>query len=73
MKIGKAAEKLKNKVKGVVFNDYALGSRIQYQVRSDARDEHWLVERLQDDPYEGHVDDKVTIGWQPADSILVSE
>ncbi len=73
MKIGKAAERLKNRVKGVVFNDYALGSRIQYQVRATATNEHWLVERLQDDPYEGKVDDTVSIGWQPADSILVSE
>lgn len=73
MKIGKAAAKLKNKIKGITFNDYALGSRVQYQVRIDKFEEHWLVERLQDEPYEGHRGDTVDIGWHPKDSILVSE
>jgi hypothetical protein len=54
MKIGRAASELPNRVEGVLFNDYALGSRIQYQVRAaDDREAHWLVERLQDDPLGG--------------------
>jgi spermidine/putrescine transport system ATP-binding protein len=72
MKIGKAAVRLPNKLKGVVFNDYALGSRIQYQVRL-SNGENWLIERLQDEPFEGKVDDMVYIGWRAQDSILVSE
>ena len=72
MKIGKAAAHLPNKLKGVVFNDYALGSRVQYQVRVSGG-EHWLIERLQDEPFEGKVDDTVDIGWRAEDSILVSE
>ncbi|MBL4893037.1 MAG: ABC transporter ATP-binding protein [Rhizobiaceae bacterium] len=73
MKIGKSAAKLKNIIKGVAFNEYALGSRVQYQIRIEQFEEHWLVERLQDEPYEGQLGDTVEIGWQPEDCILVSE
>ncbi len=72
MKIGAATKGLPNTMQGVLFNDYALGSRVQYQVRTEADNQHWLVERLQDDPLESGVGDKVIIGWRPADSILVS-
>ena len=73
MKIGPAAETLPNRIQGVFFNDYALGSRIQYQVRSADGEYHWLVERLQDDPYYGKRGEPVTIGWRPQDSILVNQ
>ena len=73
VKIGKAAAKMKNRIKGVAFNDYALGSRVQYQIIIDRFNDHWLVERLQDEPYEGQRGDTVEIGWRPSDSILVSE
>ena len=72
MKIGQAAESLPNRLPGVLFNDYALGSRIQYQVRSPDGKDHWLVERLQDDPFSAKAGDEVTIGWRPEDSILVA-
>ena len=71
MKIGPAAEKLPNQLHGVLFNDYALGSRIQYQVRNEGSSHHWLVERLQDDPFSGNAGETVTIGWRPQDSMLV--
>ena len=73
MKIGPAAETLPNRIQGVLFNDYALGSRIQYQVRSADGEHHWLVERLQDDPYSGKRGEPVTIGWRSQDSILVNQ
>ena len=73
MKIGPVAENLKNQVGGVLFNDYALGSRIQYQVRSEDGEDHWLIERLQDDPYAGVAGESVTIGWRPEDSILTTQ
>ena len=73
MKIGPAAETLPNQIQGVLFNDYSLGSRIQYQVRSADGEHHWLVERLQDDPYSGKRGEPVTIGWRPQDSILVNQ
>ncbi len=71
MKIGRAADALPNRIQGVLFNDYALGSRIQYQVRSADGEDHWLVERLQDDPFSGNAGEPVTIGWRAEDSILV--
>ena len=73
VKIGPAAARLPNKVKGTVYNDYALGSRVQYQVRSEDGGMHWLVERLQDEPYDGKAGDKVVLGWRTEDSILVEE
>lgn len=72
MKIGSAADVLPNRIQGVLFNDYALGSRIQYQVRSADGEDQWLVERLQDDPFSGNAGEPVTIGWRAEDSILVS-
>ena len=72
MKMGPEAAGVANTVTGRLFNDYALGSRVQYQVRS-AGGAQWLVERLQDDPFEGASEAGVTLGWRPEDSILVSE
>ncbi len=72
MKIGRAAAELPNQIQGVLFNDYALGSRVQYQVRSEDGESHWLVERLQDDPFAASPGQSVTIGWRPEDSILVT-
>ncbi len=72
MKIGGVAESLPNQIRGVLFNDYALGSRIQYQVRSADGENQWLVERLQDEPYAGQAGESVTIGWRAEDSILVA-
>ncbi len=71
MKIGRSAESMPNRIEGILFNDYALGSRIQYQVRSADGENHWLIERLQDDPFSGNAGDSVVIGWRPEDSILV--
>ena len=71
MKLGREASGVANTLTGTLFNDYALGSRIQYQIRT-AHDEHWLVERLQDESFEGALGDEVTLGWRPEDSILVS-
>ncbi len=72
MKIGSAADSMPNQIRGVLFNDYALGSRIQYQVRSSDGERQWLVERLQDDPYSGIAGEPVTVGWRAEDSILVA-
>ena len=71
MKLGPEASEVANTLTGTLFNDYALGSRIQYQIRTSG-DEHWLVERLQDESFDGALGDEVTLGWRPEDSILVS-
>ncbi|NQV46419.1 MAG: ABC transporter ATP-binding protein [Rhodospirillaceae bacterium] len=72
MKLGPAASGLPNIMHGKFFNDYALGSRMQYQIRSPSGDQ-WLVERLQDEVFDGTFGDTVALGWRPEDSILVSE
>ena len=71
MKLGRGASEVANTLTGTLFNDYALGSRIQYQIRT-AGDDQWLVERLQDESFEGALGDEVMLGWRPEDSILVS-
>jgi spermidine/putrescine transport system ATP-binding protein len=58
-----------NALRGRLYNEYALGSRIQYQVRVG---EHvFVVEKLRQQAFDGHRDDEVLIGWDARDSILV--
>ena len=73
VKIGDSARGLANQIEGTLFNDYSLGSRIQYQVRVDGNGVHWLVERLQDEPFEAASGTSVVIGWRPEDGILVRD
>ena len=65
---GEAAE---NRLDGTLYNEYALGSRIQYQVHVGSH--VFLVEKLRDERYQGQLDDRVTVGWDARDSILVTE
>jgi spermidine/putrescine transport system ATP-binding protein len=60
-----------NHLRGRVYNEYALGSRIQYQVR--VGEGIFLVERLRQDAFRGSLDDEVLIGWDAKDSMLVSD
>jgi spermidine/putrescine transport system ATP-binding protein len=56
---------------GRVYNEYALGSRIQYQVRVG---EHvFIIEKLRQQAFAGGLDDEVLIGWDARDSILVGD
>ncbi len=64
-------ESAENQVEGVLYNEYALGSRIQYQIR--VGEQVFLVEKLREQRYEGKLDDKVTIGWEARDSVLAPE
>ncbi len=64
-------EDAENHVRGTLYNEYVLGSRIQYQVR--VGEEVFLVEKLREQRYEGALDDVVTIGWDGRDSILVAD
>jgi spermidine/putrescine transport system ATP-binding protein len=64
-------EEAENRFEGTLYNEYALGSRIQYQVRVG---EHvFVVERLRQQAFAGRLDDRVLIGWDGADSILVRD
>ena len=60
-----------NALTGRLYNEYALGSRIQYQVR--VGEQVFIVEKLRQQAYRGRVDDEVTIGWDAVDSILVGD
>ena len=68
--IGKASE-ADNSVSGRLYNEYALGSRIQYQVRVGER--VFIVEKLRQQMFTGKLDDEVRIGWDAKDSILVTD
>jgi spermidine/putrescine transport system ATP-binding protein len=60
-----------NCLKGRLYNEYALGSRIQYQVR--VGETVLIVEKLRQQAYTGRLDDEVLIGWDARDSILVND
>ena len=60
-----------NSLEGRLYNEYALGSRIQYQVR--VGEQVFIVEKLRQQAYSGKLDDVVRIGWDSGDSILVSD
>jgi spermidine/putrescine transport system ATP-binding protein len=60
-----------NSLKGRLYNEYALGSRIQYQVRVGPH--VFVVEKLRQQAFTGNLDDEVLIGWDARDSILVGE
>jgi spermidine/putrescine transport system ATP-binding protein len=65
------ADQTENHVRGRVYNEYALGSRIQFQVRVG---EHvFVVETLRQQMIGGRRDDDVLIGWNAADSMLVAD
>ncbi|MDH3691247.1 MAG: ABC transporter ATP-binding protein [Gammaproteobacteria bacterium] len=60
-----------NHIEGSLFNEYALGSRVQYHVR--AGEKMFIVEQLREDAYQGNLNDDVIIGWDAADSVLVTD
>jgi len=64
-------EQADNAVSGRLYNEYALGSRIQYQVR--VGDSVFVVEKLRQQPFTGRLDDEVIIGWDARDAILVTD
>jgi spermidine/putrescine transport system ATP-binding protein len=60
-----------NHVVGRLYNEYALGSRIQYQVR--VGDLVFVLEKLRHEALAGRLDQEVIIGWDAADSIVVAD
>ncbi|MFT5112625.1 MAG: spermidine/putrescine transport system ATP-binding protein [Parasphingorhabdus sp.] len=71
IKISKTENAQFNSIEVQLYNEYPLGSRIQYQVRRLDTGEPWLVERLQDEAFDAELGDSAIIGWKPEDSILV--
>ncbi len=66
-----APDEAENHVRGKLYNEYSLGSRMQYQIR--AGEQVFIVEKLRDQRFTGGIDEAVIIGWDAADSILVGE
>ena len=60
-----------NRVEGELFNEYLLGSRIQYQVRSGNMT--FLVEDLRADAAPRSPGDRLALTWQPGDSMVFAE
>jgi spermidine/putrescine transport system ATP-binding protein len=60
-----------NAVTGRLYNEYALGSRIQYQVR--VGETVFVVEKLRQQAFAGRLDDEVHVGWDAADAIVVTD
>ena len=64
-------EDAENVLTGKLYNEYALGSRIQYQVR--VGEQVFIVERLRQQALYKQRDSDVLIGWNARDSILVGD
>ncbi len=64
-------DEAENVLTGTLYNEYALGSRIQYQVRVGER--VFIVERLRQQALTGRLGTEVLIGWNARDSILVTD
>ncbi len=60
-----------NRIVGELFNEYLLGSRIQYQVRSGQMT--FLVEELGADAVSRAPGDRVTLTWRAVDSMVFAE
>jgi len=58
-----------NHLVGRIYNEYALGSRVQYQVR--VGEQVFVVETLRQQVFAGRRDDEVVIGWNASDSVVV--
>jgi spermidine/putrescine transport system ATP-binding protein len=58
-----------NRISGTIYNEYSLGSRMQYQVHSGGR--IFLVEIARAAASGLSTGDEVTIGWDARDAIMV--
>lgn len=58
-----------NHLSGVVYNEYSLGSRMQYQVR--VGEKVVIVEQSRRNAWTGGLDQPVLIGWDARDAIVV--
>jgi spermidine/putrescine transport system ATP-binding protein len=71
LRIIERREDAENVLTGKLYNEYALGSRIQYQVR--VGEQVFIVERLRQQALDKRLDSDVMIGWNARDSILVGD
>jgi spermidine/putrescine transport system ATP-binding protein len=68
LEAGAAAD---NVLTGELYNEYALGSRVQYHVKVGAR--MFVLERLREQRAAGALGTSVAIGWDARDSIVVPD
>lgn len=59
-------------VRGILRAEYALGSRIQYEVEA-ADGSRLSVEKLREDRYQGAIGDEVVLGWDLDSTHLIRE
>lgn len=71
MRFAGDGEEVENRLTGKLYNEYELGSRIQYQVRVAGH--VFLLERLRQRPFRAGLDEDVVVGWNAKDSILVAD
>ncbi|TCQ06183.1 ABC-type Fe3+/spermidine/putrescine transport system ATPase subunit [Rhizobium sp. PP-F2F-G36] len=64
-----AAAPAANRLEGLIYNEYLLGSRVQYQVRV-GNAQTFLVEKLREQQLHGARDRRVTIAWDAGDSTV---
>jgi len=57
-------------VRGMLRTEYALGSRIQYEVEASNGD-NLTVEKLREDRYTGPIGDAVVLGWDVENTHLI--
>ena len=62
-------EQCSSSLEGAVFNEYSLGSRMQYNVQ--VADKMITIEKLREQRYGGDFDRSVSIGWDIEDSVLL--
>ncbi|MFO1039304.1 MAG: ABC transporter ATP-binding protein [Geminicoccaceae bacterium] len=60
-----------NVLPGVVYNEYTLGSRLQYQVR--VHDKVFVVECSRRYAWKGGLDQPVMVGWNAADAVFIKD
>ena len=68
-------ESADNRLEGTVYNEYSLGSRIQYQVRVEtagAGEKVMLVELSRARALAPGADSQVTLGWDAADAFTLA-
>ncbi len=59
-------------VRGILRAEFALGSRIQYEVETSSG-ARLTIEKLREDRFMGSVDDEVTLGWDAENSHMIRE
>ena len=65
----KPGEICESSLKGTVFNEYSLGSRMQYNIQVGSK--MITIEKLREQRYEGDFNRSVSIGWDVNDSVLL--